>query len=211
MAPAGAGKSTLAKELAGRNPELFARVPVDYFFVPRPKEMRLDQYLAQPLEYDWSALDEALASTGPSRTTPDCDVAVHVAFQDGPGSKFAEHRPTCWTACDHTHGVPFSSSCSWMPRRNITACRATSDGVPEWRIATFIWPRPMPQAWVNFLATLTCAFLPPTGWSRTRAQCGRHSWIRTHRYDDSSSRSSRQRPPDHCGYSVHESEASEVR
>lgn len=73
IGPAGAGKSTLAKELELGNPEVFARVPVDHFFSPRPKEIAVDQYLAQPLDYDWSFLDEVLAGTGPSRTTPDCD------------------------------------------------------------------------------------------------------------------------------------------
>jgi hypothetical protein len=73
MGPAAAGKSTLAKELERRHPESFARVPVDYFFSPRPGGVPFDQYFAQPLEYDWAAVDAALASTGPRRTTPDCD------------------------------------------------------------------------------------------------------------------------------------------
>ncbi|GAB3757606.1 hypothetical protein [Microlunatus parietis] len=73
MGPAGSGKSTLAKELERVRPERFARVPVDYFFVPRPATESMADYLARPFGYDWPAVDRALAATGPERSTPDCD------------------------------------------------------------------------------------------------------------------------------------------
>lgn len=71
--PAGSGKSTLAKRLEELQPDVFARVPVDYFFVPRPPAVTLGAYLAEPLRYDWALLDAALQATGPHRSTPDCD------------------------------------------------------------------------------------------------------------------------------------------
>lgn len=78
MGPAGSGKSTLAKELERARPERFARVPVDYFFVPRPAGESMADYLARPFAYDWAAVDRALAATGPERSTPDCDfTAMH--------------------------------------------------------------------------------------------------------------------------------------
>lgn len=55
MGPAGSGKSTLAKELERVRPELFARVPVDYFFEPRPEGKSMADYLARPFAYDWAA------------------------------------------------------------------------------------------------------------------------------------------------------------
>lgn len=73
MGPSAAGKSTLAKSLQSMHPERFARVPVDFFFVPRPAEMTVSQYLAAPFTYDWDAVDRALARTGSGRRTPDCD------------------------------------------------------------------------------------------------------------------------------------------
>ncbi|MFC7621946.1 hypothetical protein [Microlunatus sp. GCM10028923] len=73
MGPAGSGKSTLAKELQRVRPDRFARVPVDYFFVPRPAGESMADYLARPFGYDWNAVDRALAATGPERSTPDCD------------------------------------------------------------------------------------------------------------------------------------------
>jgi chloramphenicol 3-O-phosphotransferase len=48
----GAGKSTLAKRLQELCPESFARVPVDFFFVPRPVGVGIADYLSQPIAYD---------------------------------------------------------------------------------------------------------------------------------------------------------------
>lgn len=76
MAPSAAGKSTLAKHLQARWSERFARVPVDWFFVPRRPAESVDDYLARPLAYDWPAVDRALAAHGPDRSTPDCDFAT---------------------------------------------------------------------------------------------------------------------------------------
>lgn len=73
MGPAGSGKSTLAKRLQGARPELFARVPVDYFFVPRADGTSMSEFLAQPFGYDWAAVDRALTEVGDRRSTPDCD------------------------------------------------------------------------------------------------------------------------------------------
>ena len=73
MGPAGSGKSTLAKRLQELRPGRFARVPVDYFFVPREPGTTLRDYLARPFAYDWAALDHALAAQGERRSTPDCD------------------------------------------------------------------------------------------------------------------------------------------
>jgi energy-coupling factor transporter ATP-binding protein EcfA2 len=73
MGPSAAGKSTLAKHLQTMFPEQFARVPVDFFFTPRPSEMTLTEYRAVPLNYEWSTLDRAITAEGDSRSTPDCD------------------------------------------------------------------------------------------------------------------------------------------
>ncbi len=73
MGPAGSGKSTLAKRLQEVRPDLFARVPVDYFFVPRADGTSMTEFLAQPFGYDWAAVDHALTEVGERRSTPDCD------------------------------------------------------------------------------------------------------------------------------------------
>lgn len=73
MGPAASGKSTLAKRLQERRPDLVARVPVDFFFVPRPDHEPLAEYLDRPFCYDWPALDAALAADGTGRSSPDCD------------------------------------------------------------------------------------------------------------------------------------------
>lgn len=73
MGPSGSGKSTLAKRLQELRPDVFARVPVDFFFIPRESERSLLDHLREPLRYDWSALDRAVGATGPTRSTPDCD------------------------------------------------------------------------------------------------------------------------------------------
>ncbi|HVX46948.1 MAG TPA: hypothetical protein VHC49_23855 [Mycobacteriales bacterium] len=75
MGPAGSGKSTLAKHLQERRPDLVARVPVDFFFVPRREDETVSDYLARPFGYDWAALDAALDT---HRSSPDCDF---VAFR----------------------------------------------------------------------------------------------------------------------------------
>lgn len=73
MGPSAAGKSTLAKQLQQSRPEVFARVPVDFFFVPRSDEVSVAEYLSEPFGYDWEAVDRVLTAAGDERSTPDCD------------------------------------------------------------------------------------------------------------------------------------------
>ena len=94
MGPSTAGKSTLAKLLQARHPERFARVPVDFFFVPRPAETTMAAYLASPLHYDWAAVDRALAATGPLRSAPDCDFEQMIRRAEHGGLPIAE-APIC--------------------------------------------------------------------------------------------------------------------
>ena len=67
--PAAAGKSSLAKAVASLAPDVAARVPVDWFFVPRAPEQSLDDFWSQPLRYDWPLLDAALATEDPAHLT----------------------------------------------------------------------------------------------------------------------------------------------
>jgi thymidylate kinase len=73
LGPAGSGKSTTAKFLEKHHPQLFARVPVDFFFLPRSADESVGDYLARPFEYDWQQVDNALSADGTGRSTPDCD------------------------------------------------------------------------------------------------------------------------------------------
>jgi len=76
VGPAAAGKSSLAKAVASLAPDVAARVPVDWFFVPRAPEQSLDAFWSQPLRYDWPLLDAAVAAEDPAhRSTPRCDFA----------------------------------------------------------------------------------------------------------------------------------------
>ena len=71
---AAAGKSSLAKAVASLAPDVAARVPVDWFFVPRTPEQSLDDFRSQPLRYAWALLDAALAAEDPAcRSTPRSD------------------------------------------------------------------------------------------------------------------------------------------
>lgn len=76
MGPAASGKSTLAKRLQEIHPKVFARVPVDFFFVPRAETTSMDDYLSRPFSYDWDAVDRVLTATGADRSTPDCDFST---------------------------------------------------------------------------------------------------------------------------------------
>lgn len=73
--PAGAGKSVLAKEVAGSfGDALAARVPADYFLVPRDADEPLARFLARPLRWDWALLGERLRlPVGTESSTPDVD------------------------------------------------------------------------------------------------------------------------------------------
>lgn len=78
--PSNAGKSQLAKAAAAQlGPEIASRVPVDYFFVPRPETVSLEVYFSHPLRWDWGLLRERLAlPVGTETSTPDVDF---VAFK----------------------------------------------------------------------------------------------------------------------------------
>ncbi|HEV2074446.1 MAG TPA: hypothetical protein VGR29_12485 [Thermomicrobiales bacterium] len=73
--PSNAGKSQLAKAtVAALGSEVASRVPVDYFFIPRPESVSLDAFFSQPLGWDWDLLRERLALPVGTRTsTPDAD------------------------------------------------------------------------------------------------------------------------------------------
>ena len=85
MGPSGAGKSTLAKSMQSLHPDRFARVPVDFFFVPRPAGVTVPRYVAAPFSYDWDAVDRALSRTGAERSTPDCDFETFVRRSESDG------------------------------------------------------------------------------------------------------------------------------
>lgn len=72
---AGSGKSMLAKAVADAlGNEVAARVPADYFFVPREPDESLASYLGRPLVWDWELLLERLSlPLGTDTTTPDAD------------------------------------------------------------------------------------------------------------------------------------------
>lgn len=73
MGAAGSGKSTMAKRLETLRPELIARVPADFFFIPRPPDQSIEGYLAAPFSYDWAGIDRAVTAAGAERSSPDCD------------------------------------------------------------------------------------------------------------------------------------------
>jgi uridine kinase len=72
---AGAGKSVLAKAVANAlGDHVAARVPADYFFVPRALDESLATFLARPLAWDWPLLAQRLALPfGSVTSTPDVD------------------------------------------------------------------------------------------------------------------------------------------
>jgi hypothetical protein len=74
LGPAAAGKSSLAKAAASLAPDVVARVPVDWFLVPRTPGQSFDDFLSRPLRYDWPLVDAAVAAEDPGRrSTPRCD------------------------------------------------------------------------------------------------------------------------------------------
>jgi uridine kinase len=78
--PSNAGKSQLAKAVAGELGTAFAsRVPADYFLVPRPEMVSLEVYLTQSMRWDWDLLRDRIALPAGTRTSaPDVDF---VTFQ----------------------------------------------------------------------------------------------------------------------------------
>ena len=89
-APSSAGKSQLAKALVQvLGEEIAARVPVDYFFVPRPEGMSIGQFLATPLQWDWPLLAARLAlPTGTFTSTPNADFEAFRRRGDDGGLSF---------------------------------------------------------------------------------------------------------------------------
>ena len=78
--PAGAGKSQVAKAVAAAlGEEVAARVPTDYFLVPRSEGMALAEYHGRSLGWDWALLAARLAlPLGTATSTPDVDFEAFV-------------------------------------------------------------------------------------------------------------------------------------
>lgn len=85
--PAGAGKSMLAKAVAAALGDgIAARVPADYFFVPRDADEPLSCFLSRPLQWDWALLRERLClPAGSISSTPDADFERFVRRADTGG------------------------------------------------------------------------------------------------------------------------------
>ena len=85
--PSGAGKSQLARLTAALLGEgVASRVPADYFLVPRPPVMAMDDFMRQPAAWDWPLLERLLAlPLGSVATTPDFDFSTfqRVAMDGG--------------------------------------------------------------------------------------------------------------------------------
>lgn len=105
--PSGAGKSQLAKATVRElGDHVAARVPVDFFFVPRPREMPLDLFLVQPLRYDWSLLGDRFACPcGAVTSTPDADFELFLRRANEGGQSFTI-RPVM--ICDGMEPYPGS-------------------------------------------------------------------------------------------------------
>lgn len=69
--------------------DVAARIPTDYFFVPRSPGVSLDAFLARPLAWDWALIRERLAlPIGTPTTTPDADFEAFVRRGDEGGLPF---------------------------------------------------------------------------------------------------------------------------
>lgn len=90
--PSGAGKSRLAKALAARlGAATSVRVPADYYLVPASEG--LEEYLRQPLHYDWALLGAVLATPdGHDITTPNFDFEGFQCRTDAGGRTFTMRR-----------------------------------------------------------------------------------------------------------------------
>ena len=90
VGPSGAGKSQLAKRAQSvLGDDIVARIPTDYFFVPRPSNMPLTTFLKQPLRYDWELLRSSLREPiGTPVETPDADFAGFSRISDAGGLPF---------------------------------------------------------------------------------------------------------------------------
>ncbi len=86
--PSGAGKSQLAKALAEHlGTATSVRVPGDYYLVPASEA--LEEYLRQPLQYDWALLGAVLAAPDSQIiTTPNFDFARFQRRTDAGGKTF---------------------------------------------------------------------------------------------------------------------------
>ncbi len=90
--PSGTGKSQLAKALGERlGTATSVRVPSDYYLVPA--NGALEEYLRQPLQYDWALLGAVLASPdGRAITTPNFDFERFQRRTDAGGKTFTMRR-----------------------------------------------------------------------------------------------------------------------
>jgi uridine kinase len=90
VGPSAAGKSQLARRTAAElGDDLASRVPADDFFVPRPVDQPLGDFLRQPLRYDWALLAQCLAlPVGTAVTTPNADFTTFQRIADSGGRPF---------------------------------------------------------------------------------------------------------------------------
>ena len=69
--------------------EIAARIPTDYFLVPRPPDLSLVDFLKQPLRYDWDLLRSLLRQpVGTPVETPDADFGNFTRISDVGGRPF---------------------------------------------------------------------------------------------------------------------------
>lgn len=85
----GCGKSTLALALCQRlGPEQAARIPTDYYLCSNPCATP-DEFLTQPLAYDWAAIEDALGRPqGSAVSTPDYDFVAFRRLADEGGRPY---------------------------------------------------------------------------------------------------------------------------
>lgn len=90
VGPSGAGKSQLAKLTQSvLGDDIAARIPTDYFFIPRPAHIPLDAFLKRPLRYDWELLRSLLRQPiGTPEETPDVDFTGFIRISDLGGRPF---------------------------------------------------------------------------------------------------------------------------
>lgn len=88
--PSNAGKSQLAKAVVQElGDEVAARIPVDYFFRPRPESVPRETFLAQPLIWDWPLVADRLTlPIGTMTSTPDADFDAFIRRKDEGGLLF---------------------------------------------------------------------------------------------------------------------------
>lgn len=90
VGPSGAGKSQLAKLTQSvLGDEIATRIPTDDFFVPRPAQLPLAEFLKRPLQYDWDLLRFVLQQPiGTPVETPDADFTGFTRTSNSGGRPF---------------------------------------------------------------------------------------------------------------------------